>query len=483
MPRERTLLLLLVATAAWPAACRSAPRTHGEPGIPDRLAAMQRGECSARSLLEQCLGRIACDDRQGAALHAIVRLADAVLDDAAAKDRFLHTIGRPWGPLHGMPIVVKDNIDVAGLPTSLGLTVLDEVLPPGDATAVARLRAAGAIVFAKTNLATLARSSRDTVSEIVGRTRNPHSAAHTIGGSSGGTAAAVAADFAVAGLGTDTGASIRGPAMHAGLVGIRPTFGLVPLDGVAPLYAGRDTVGVMARNVTDAALVLAVIADDAELMQAAETPVADLRRQRLGVLRFLAIAERSDAAVLAAFERSLAELRALGAELVEVESVLGEEDLQHIPVDRARFVADLDVFLATRLSADDPRRQQVLDAARQGTSRGGGTAFDALDAASRTQRLQHAHAELFRRLGLVACVYPTWSRAALPLAAGRVPNGDNSGFVCPPLGGPGLTVPMGRTSDGLPLGIEFASLPGHDADLVRVAGAFERRRQRATSRP
>lgn len=480
--RRQLVFVVLAAAVGGATACRSAQWTDRQPRIPDRLAAMLQGTGSAQALLEHCLDRIAADDRQGAALHAIVCMAESARGEAVAKDSFLRVTGRPCGPLHGIPIVVKDNLDVAGLPTSLGLAVLQDVVPTADAVAVARLRRAGAIVVAKTNLATLARSSRDTVSEVVGRTRNPHSASHTIGGSSGGTAAAVAAGFAVAGLGTDTGASIRGPAMHAGVVGIRPTVGVVPLEGVAPLYAGRDTVGVMARHVVDAALVLAVIADDAELMRAAEAPPIDLRGQRLGVLRFLAAPERSDPVVLEAFERSLADLAALGVELVEISSVLGEQDLQHIPVDRARFVHDLDAFLATRLLDGDPRRQQALTAAGSRVPRGDAATFDGALAAARTRRLRDAYAELFARHRLAACVYPTWSRAAQPIDAGRAPNGDNSGFVCPPLGGPGITVPMGCTASGLPLGLEFAGLPGTDAKLVRLAAAYESVRSSAPLR-
>src|SRR5690606_3634901 len=182
------------------------------------------------------------------------------------------------GPLHGIPIIVKDNYDTYDLPTTAGSASLADSVPPQDATMVAKLRAAGAIVLAKSNMAEFAFSPVETIgSALPGYTFNPYALNRVPAGSSGGTAAAVAASFGAAGLGTDTGNSIRGPSAHTALVGIRPTMGLTSRDGIVPLYLDRDVGGPMARSVADAVAVLDVIfgvdpADTVTLRQRGRTP-------------------------------------------------------------------------------------------------------------------------------------------------------------------------------------------------------------------
>lgn len=434
---------------------------------------MLAGQLTARELVDDSRRALAADAVSARSLHAVVRLVEGAVAEAAAADAHFARTGRLLGPLHGIPIVVKDNIDVAGVPTSLGLAALAEALPPGDAEVIARVRRAGGIVVAKANLAPLARSSRETSSEVVGRTLNPYSVEHTIGGSSGGSAAAVAAGFATLGLGTDTGASIRGPAAHAGLVGIRPTFGSVPMQGIAPLYVARDTVGPLARSVADAARLLAVLREDAELLAGAGAPPGDLGGVRLGVLTKLAEADRTDAAVAAAFAAALADLQRFGATVVPLDDLLEAGDLEHIPVDAERFPRDLEAFFVTRLPPHDRHTAAELVPPRPRRSGAAATAYDPVAAAARTARLRERLTAAARDHGLAAFVYPTWSRAPLRLDAGRAPNGDNSGFVAPPLGLPALTLPMGFTAAGLPLGIEFVGMPNDEVLLVRIAAAYE----------
>lgn len=453
-------------------ACGVAAPSPAAPGhIAAYHAAMLRGELSAVELLTESLARIVEYEAVEPRGMAITTLVTAAHQDAEAADLHLAVHGRLLGPLHGIPVVVKDNIDVAGTPTSLGLRALADATAPGDATCIARLRRAGAVIVAKTNLATLARSSRDSVSELSGRTRNPAAPECTIGGSSGGSAAAVSADLVVAAIGTDTGASIRGPAAHAGVVGFRPTFGKVPMSGVAPLYVSRDTVGSFTRTVSDAAIVLGVLAEDGELLRAGASLPPQRLTVRIGVLDDLAAPANSDPEVAEHFAAAQTSLRELGAELVPIRGLFDPAALTHIPVDVGRFVADLDTFLRTRRPPYDGLRAADLVPARQ--VGGHAVAFDAVAAAARTGALRENFAALWRRHELAAVVYPAWSRAPLPLTAGRQANGDNSGYLVPPLGLPAIVVPMGRTADGRPTGIEFATMPSGDAELVAIAAAFE----------
>lgn len=478
----RSLCLAALVAGAFAVACSPLSRLQSPWGstadfrqadVASIHRAMLAGQLTARQLVEDSIRALAADAVSARSLHAVVRLVDGATAAAAAADAHLARTGQLLGPLHGIPIVVKDNIDVAGVPTSLGLAALAEALPPGDAEVIARVRRAGGIVVAKTNLASLARSSRETVSEVGGRTRNPYATEHTIGGSSGGSAAAVAAGFATLGLGTDTGASIRGPAAHACLVGFRPTFGVVPMAGIAPLYVARDTVGPLARSVADAARLLAVLRDDAELLAVAVSPPPDLRERRLGVVTRLAAADRTDPEVAAAFAAALDDLRRLGATVVALDLLLGDADLEHIPVDAERFPRDLDAFLATRLPPHDQHRAAALVPPRPRRTGAPAAPFDPAAAAVRTEQLRERLAAACHIHGLDALVYPTWSRAPLRLDAGRLPNGDNSGFLVPPLGLPALSVPMGFTADGLPLGIEFAGMPDSEVLLTGIAAVYE----------
>ncbi|MFI5429356.1 amidase [Aeromicrobium sp. UC242_57] len=183
----------------------------------------------------------------------------AAAADAAALDKE-RAAGKVRGPLHGVPIVVKDNIDLKGMPTTNGAVAFATYKPKNDSTVVKKLRAAGAIIIAKTNLSEFAWSGSDAKSGLGGEVRNPYDRAKTSSGSSGGTASAVAASFATAGLGTDTYGSIRNPSGNQGLVGVRPTHGLVSLTGVTAQISPLDTVGPMTKSVEDAAIILDAIA-------------------------------------------------------------------------------------------------------------------------------------------------------------------------------------------------------------------------------
>jgi len=220
--------------------------------------AMMEGKTSARRLVEHYLERIAKYDKS-TGLNAIVVVNPNALKWADELDAEFRKTGK-LRPLHGIPVIVKDNYDTKDLPTTAGSIALRGSIPPDDAFQVRKIREAGAIVLAKSNMAEWAFSPYVTESSILGVTRNPYDLERVPAGSSGGTAAAVSANLGAAGLGTDTGNSIRGPSSHNGLVGIRSTMGLTSRDGIIPLYLRNDIGGPMCRTVEDAVRILQVIA-------------------------------------------------------------------------------------------------------------------------------------------------------------------------------------------------------------------------------
>src|SRR5215212_1529182 len=225
--------------------------------IADVNAALAKGTLTSEKLVQMFLARIDAYDRKGPSLRAVITVNPKALETARAMDAERKTRG-PRSPLHGIPIVVKDNIDTADLPTTGGSVMLEGLMPPDDAFVIKKLRAAGAIVIAKTNLSEFA--SGATHSSLGGAILNPHDLLRSPSGSSGGTGVSLAAVYAMAGLGTDTGGSVRGPAAANGIAGLKTTMGLVSRDGVIPLALSFDTVGPMARSVYDVAALLSVIA-------------------------------------------------------------------------------------------------------------------------------------------------------------------------------------------------------------------------------
>ena len=229
--------------------------------ILDLQAEMTAGRTTARDIAAAHLARIAAYDKQGPAINALIALNPRALEDADALDRERRERG-PRGPLHGIPLVIKDNYETADMPTTGGSVALAGFRPGRDAVQVAKLRAAGAVILGKTNLHELA-AGIITISSLGGQTRNPYDLARTPGGSSGGTAAAVAASFAMGGMASDTCGSIRIPAANNNLFGLRGTLGLSSRTGIIPLSHTQDIGGPLARTVTDLALLLdATVGDD-----------------------------------------------------------------------------------------------------------------------------------------------------------------------------------------------------------------------------
>ena len=229
-----------------------------EATVADLQAALSLGAITCVDIIRASLDRIDRYDRQGPGLRAIITVNPRALETAGDMDR-LRASGAPLPPLHGMPLILKDNLHTADLPTTGGSVTLRNMVPAADAFVVARLRAAGAIVVAKANMTELAYGGTS-VSSLGGQALNPYDLTRTPGGSSGGTGAAIAASYGVLGIGSDTGQSIRSPASACSLVGVRPTRGLISRRGLMPFSPTQDEVGPITRTVEDAARMLDVMA-------------------------------------------------------------------------------------------------------------------------------------------------------------------------------------------------------------------------------
>src|SRR5215510_1966893 len=218
--------------------------------------AVAAGALSSERLVELYLARIAAYDRAGPRLNSIIYVNPNAKAEAAALDKERAEKG-PRGPLHGIPVLLKDNVDVADMPTTNGSAVMKDAIPPEDGSITKALRAAGAVILGKAAMGEFAGGSYNSVR---GQTLNPYNVKRATGGSSSGSGAAISANFSVLAVGTDTSTSVRGPASYTGIVGMRPTTGLISRAGIAPKNLNFDSAGPMARTVTDLALMMNVLA-------------------------------------------------------------------------------------------------------------------------------------------------------------------------------------------------------------------------------
>jgi Asp-tRNA(Asn)/Glu-tRNA(Gln) amidotransferase A subunit family amidase len=495
---------LAVATLLLPitASAQAAPLQPVEASVADVEGALRANTITCRALVDAYLARIAAYDRAGPALNAIVVENPRVRAEADSLDR-LAAAGRTAGPLHCVPVIVKDNYDTAGLQTTGGSLALQGLEPARDATVVARLRAAGALVLAKSNMAELAFSPYETVSSILpGYTRNPYALNRVTAGSSGGTAAAVAASFGLVGLGTDTGNSIRGPSAHQALVGLRPTMGLVSRAGVVPLNLWADVTGPMTRTVADAAAMLQVIAgpdtaDAATLASRGHVPAsyaASLARDglhgaRIGVLRQAYERATTDPEVVRVFQAALDDLRRQGATIVDSVRV----DLSRAERPRgapcSSFRVELDAYLAAHGDrAPVPTLDSLIRTRRfhpsievrlRNALQDPDTAMapDSPSCRARAAYRDSVRAAVTRAMDdgrLDVLVYPTWSNAPRLIGDLNTPHGDNNQFFAPAPGLPAITVPMGWLRDGtLPAGLQLLGRAWAEPTLLKLAYAYE----------
>jgi amidase len=362
--RVGAIALLLLAAASSLAAqppARQPDFDVTEATIAELQAAMSQGRRTSEQLVAAYLARIAAYDTGGPRLNSMIRLNPAARREAAALD-VERASGRVRGPLHGIPIIMKDNYDVAGLATSGGSLALATNVPAADAFIVRRLREAGAVILGMANMHELA-AGITTISSLGGQTRNPYDPRRCPGGSSGGTGAAIAASFAAVGWGSDTCGSIRIPAAHNNLYGLRPTQGLASRSGIIPLSHTQDVPGPLARTVTDLAIALdfTVGADAADSGTRAlagrgvprfvdSLSATALRGARLGILRnyFTDI----DAEIADSVRAATQAMKAAGAEIIDVTIADFDSLLAGSGVIPLEFKFDLGDYLAVH-----PRRR------------------------------------------------------------------------------------------------------------------------------
>jgi len=422
-----------------------------------------------------------------------LKIAEA-LDEEYQRTKILR-------PLHGIPIIVKDNINTIGLPTTAGALALQDFIPEENAFVINKLIDAGAIIIAKSNMAEWAFSPMHTESSTEGITRNPYNTDYVPAGSSGGTAAALAANLAAVGLGTDTGNSIRGPSSHNALVGFRTTMGLISREGIVPLYLRNDVVGPMCRTVEDATRVMEVMAgidskDPITQNSLGKAPdnytqylvENGLENARIGVLRELS--ERDpDPEIKALFENAVSDLENLGAEIIDPVVVPDFGNLsqnQWCPT----FRTDLESFLATYVKKDTVKTLE--DIFRIGTtsefSRERFKLFsemniqsdyserECLDAYRDEKRIAFRQAieSVLDSLNLDAIIYPSWNNGPARIDFFQEEyKGDNSQIIAPHTGQPAFTVPMGFTSNNLPAGLQFLGRMYGEPTLIKLTYSYE----------
>lgn len=492
-----------------------APSAHAQETIPlsaatiqDLNAAFDAGTLTAEALVETYLARIEAYDQAGPALNTVLWLKEEAVERARALDRERAASG-PRSPLHGIPVVLKDNVDTSDMPTTAGSLLLAGSIPPDDAHLVRRLRDAGAIILAKVNMSELA--SGATMSSVGGWIRNPHDPGRSPSGSSGGTGAAIAASFAQLGIGTDTGGSVRGPSTSNGIVGLKPTLGLVSRDGIVPLALSFDTGGPMARSVHDVAAMLDVIAgvDPADpATSAAEGRMPDsyvasldpdaLAGARIGVARqFMGGDPEVDWIVDAAVET----MRQAGATVVDVRVPTWLIDVKgdwYTTIRWREFRDQIPDYLATLGPSYPKTLAEMVARSREivaSTDEGGrpnpvrwsllveeeasGLLGDHEYVAMREHGLPMVRAlvdGLMADEGLDAIVYPTSPTPPSPVVGGGgggdAPSATNLANLT---GFPDLIVPAGFTAAGLPVGISFLGRAFSEPVLLGLGFAFEQR--------
>jgi amidase len=505
------LLLAFLLAADGRGHARQALDLH-EITIAQAHTAMKDGRLTCRGLVDYYLQRIEAYDKRGPALNAIVLTNPSARQEADELDRRFQASG-PVGPLHCVPAIVKDNFETIGLQSASGSLSLEGFVSHKDAFQVRRIKEAGAIVLAKSNMAEFAFTPYETVGSILpGYTKNPYALDRVTAGSSGGTAAAIAANFGLIGLGSDTGNSIRGPSSHQALAGIRSTMGLTSRGGVSPLSLLADVAGPMTRTLEDAVAVLQVIAgedpDDPvtlaapysnEGLRPQERPATlpdylaalapgGLKGARIGILRQAYERPTLDPDIDRVFMAAVEDLRKAGATIVDPAIVdlatarrpQGAGSCGGFKYDMNRYLAGHGDRVPVKSVAEiiksrrfHPSVQLRLERLEEGSEHSPETEACRAEGAYREQ-VRAAVLTTMNDQQLDAFVYPTWSNVPRLTGDLNTPHGDNSQFFAPTTGFPAINVPMGYTrNDTLPAGITFFGKGWDEATLIRLAYGYE----------
>jgi amidase len=494
-------LAIVVAALGLTLAGRAQAQSRGfdlqTAGIADIQAAVASGALTYERLVQLYLNRIEAYDKNGPRLNAVLAINPRALEIARALDAERRNRGLR-SPLHGIPIAVKDNVDVSDMPSAAGTLALAGSVPRRDATVIARLRDAGAIIFLKTNMDELALGSYG-VSSLGGQILNPYDLARHPGGSSGGTAVAITAAFATVGIATETGVSIRSPASNSSIVGIAPSEGLVSRSGVVPNSFTQDRIGPHARTVADAALLLDYMrgfdADDLSTSQSlgrigreplnGKLEERALEGARIGVLRDLFRKGDEFAPINRLIDAQIEMVARQGA-TVERELTTGTDLLAALPTMRLNVYelrAGLDAYLRRRggpvkslaeLAASGKylREKRIDDRFADALKVQMDTDAEYLARLERRQTTRQMLVDLMEKRRVDALVYPFKSLAAPKIGIGDDGTRDNP--LSAVTGLPAIVVPAGVSAEGLPIAIEFLGPPFSEPRLIQLAHAYER---------
>jgi amidase len=469
-----------------------------EASIAEIHAAFKDGKITAHQLVEKYLARSAAYDQQGPKLNSIILANPKALAEADALDaEFRKT--KKLRPLHGIPVLMKDNVDTEGLQTTAGSLSLKGSVPAKDAFLAKKLKDAGAIVIHKTNLHEFAVWG-ETVSSMAGQTLNPYDLTRTPGGSSGGTGAAVAANFGTVGIGTDTINSIRSPASANSLVGIRPTLGLVSRTGVVPYSFTQDTAGPITRTVADAAKVLDVIAgydnqDAATALSVGRQPKSyaafldkdGLKGARIGILKSFFGTGPEHKETNAVIERAIEEMRKRGATLVVLEDPIDANTLVgKTSVHLHELERDLDSYLkqlpATagvhslkEVIASGKFHKGIEENIKQAVKLDINS-VDYKDRLIARQALQTQILKIMADNRIDAVLFPHQKRLVVPVGQTQV---DRNGVLGSVSGFPSIVLPAGFSAPtatapiGVPVGVELLGRPFAEPTLIKLGYSFE----------
>jgi len=467
-------------------------------------AAYRDGTLTCAALVQAYLDRIEAYNHQGPALNAVVAINAQALAEAAALDAAYAKSGSFSGTLHGIPVLVKDQAETAGIETRFGSVALSGYIPAEDATIIAKLKAAGAIILGKTAMPDFA-TSWFAYSSAYGETKNPYDLARDPGGSSGGTGAAISANLATVGIGEDTGGSIRLPSSFCNLVGVRVTPGLISRTGLSPLVVFQDTAGPMARSVTDAALVLdAVVGFDAKDpyttaytiaghtgSYAANLSAGGLAGKRIGMLKeaFGSDADPDCAQVNTVARDALESMRKAGATVIEISL---PDVMDHV-IETSLYIThsrhDINKFLAARPALPyhsldaivrDGKYEKRIDLIADIMTGPEHPADDPEYYRKLAARdaFQRAVVMLVAQNELDAICYPAVqvkppTREELDAGRWTILGFPTNTLIASQTWMPSICLPAGFTPDGVPVGVELVVPPYHEPDLFRLGYAFE----------
>lgn len=475
--------------------------------------AIRTKQLSCAELIASYLGRVHALDRNGPVFNSIVTLNENAITEATEKDTQFRASGELCGPLHGIPILVKDQAETAGIMTCFGSVACDGYIPHKDATAIARLRDAGAIILGKTTMPDFA-TSWFSYSSKSGTTKNPYNLGCDPGGSSSGTGASIAANLAAIGLGEDTGGSIRLPASFNNLVGLKVTPGLISRAGMSPLVVFQDSAGPMCRTVTDTARMLDVLAGydpadpytataviSGQVSYSKELRARALRGTRIGVVREL-FGNNADAEcckVNTVIESALLSMEHAGAHIIDIQipQLAHYVELSSMYVTHSRH--DIDHFLQARPQLPLRTLREIINAQKyhpkcdllEALVDGPGDPYSAADYYTRymaREEFQRVVINEMAKSGAEALAFPTAqvpppSRKELDAGAWPLLEFPTNTLLAAQAWMPALSVPAGLTPDGLPVGLELVGFPFQEARLLSLGYSFERKTRKRVPSP